>query len=76
MTNSRIKDEQILQAYTSAMGTLAVALCRQLDAGQILADLRAQADLADRAGHRPAAGLIDELVRAVEINVLKKHGNH
>lgn len=62
----KLTNEDVLQAMTDALGALAIAVSRQVDAGQLAKDLRALADEANAIGHGPSAGLLDEMVRAVE----------
>ena len=62
--------EQEMKAYTDALGALASAMAFQLDPIRFIADLKLWANRAHAAGHGPSAGLIDELVRTVEIRVL------
>jgi hypothetical protein len=68
----KLTNEEILQAFTDAIGGLAVALGRQIDPAKLAADLRTLADEADRAGMGPSAGLIDEVARTVEVRLLNK----
>lgn len=63
------RDEE-MQAYTDALGAIVTALAMQLDPVRLVADFRLLADIADRAGHGPSAGLIDELARTVENRVI------
>lgn len=67
------RDEE-LQAYTDAIGALALAMAWQLDPIRLVADLRALANRADQAGHGPLAGLIDHLVHKIEAIVLAAPG--
>lgn len=67
------RDEE-LQAYTDAIGALALAMAWQLDTARLIADLRTLANQADRAGHGPSAGLIDHIVQKIEVIVLKAPG--
>ena len=62
----KLTNEEILQAFTDAIGGLAVALARQIDPERLAADLRSLADEAERAGQGPSAGLLDEIARTVE----------
>lgn len=64
--------EEELQAYTDALGAIVTAIASQLDAPRLVTDLRLLADIAERAGHGPSAGLIDEMARVVDRRVLKK----
>lgn len=67
----KLNDEDVLQAFTDALGGLALALAKQIDPAKLAADLRALADAAERAGAGPSAGLLDEIARTVEVRVLK-----
>lgn len=68
----KLTREEELQAYTDALGALVTAVAWQLDPIRLLADLKVLANVADKAGHGPSAGLIDELARTVEVRVLTK----
>ncbi len=68
----KLSNEEILQAFTDAIGGLAVALGRQIDPKKLAEDLRTLADEAERAGMGPSAGLIDEVARTVEVRLLNK----
>lgn len=70
----RLTRQEELQAYTDVLGALVTVMAWQLNPIRLIADLRALARLADRAGHGPSAGLIDELVRTVEVRVLSQPG--
>lgn len=70
----RLTRDEELQAYTDAIGALALAMAWQLDTARLIADLRALANLADQHGHGPSAGLIDHLVQRIETIVLKAPG--
>jgi len=72
----RLTDNEMLQAYTDALRAIVTAVAWQVDPVRFYADLQALADLADKAGHGPSAGLIDELARTVAIRVLRKPGEH
>lgn len=63
---SQLTDQDTLQAITDALGGIAIALSKQLDAKRLTTDLRALADEAMEAGNGPSAGLIGEIARAVE----------
>lgn len=65
-TPLKLTNEEILQAFTDAIGGLAVALGKQVDPAKLAADLRKLADEANQLGHGPSAGLIDEIARTVE----------
>lgn len=67
------RDEE-LQAYTDAIGALAIAMAWQLDPVRLIADLRALAIFAERAGHGPSAGLIDHLIHKIEAIVMQAPG--
>jgi hypothetical protein len=67
----KLTDEEVLQAFTDAIGGLAVALARQIDAKRLADDLRLLADEADKAGYGPSAGLLDEIARTVEVRMPK-----
>lgn len=62
----KLTNEEVLQAFTDAIGGLAVALAKQVDAAQLVTDLRKLADDADKLGMGPSAGLLDEIARTVE----------
>ncbi len=62
--------EQEMQAYTDGLGAIVTAVAWQVDPIRLVADLKVLANLADKAGKGPSAGLIDELVRTVEHRVL------
>jgi hypothetical protein len=64
--------EQEMKAYTDALGAIITVMAWQLDPIRLFADLKVLANLSEKAGHGPSAGLIDELVRAVEQRVLVK----
>ena len=68
----KLTNEEILQAFTDAIGGLAVALGRQIDPKKLAADLRTLADEAERAGMGPSAGLLDEIARTIEVRLLNK----
>lgn len=68
----KLTNEEILQAFTDAIGGLAVALGRQIDPKKLAADLRTLADEAERVGTGPSAGLIDEVARTVELRLLNE----
>lgn len=64
----RLTDNEMLQAYTDALRAVATAVAWQVD------PVRFYADLADKAGHGPSAGLIDDLANTVAVRVLRKPG--
>jgi len=66
-----LSNEEILQAFTDAIGGLAVALGRQIDPARLATDLRTLADEAELAGMGPSAGLLDEIARTVEVRMPK-----
>lgn len=66
-----LTNEDVLQAVTDALGGLALALGKQVDAAKLAADLRKLADDAERLGQGPSAGLLDEMARTVEVRLLK-----
>lgn len=68
----KLTNEEILQAFTDAIGGLAVALGKQIDPAKLAEDLRTLANEADRAGMGPSAGLLDEIARTVEVRLLKR----
>ena len=68
----KLTNEEILQAFTDAIGGLAVALGRQIDPKKLAEDLRTLADEAERVGMGPSAGLIDEVARTVELRLLNE----
>lgn len=68
----KLTNEEILQAFTDAIGGLAVALGRQIDPKKLAADLRTLADEAERVGTGPSAGLLDEIARTVELRCGKQ----
>lgn len=69
----KLTNEAVLQAMTDALGGLAVAMAKQVNAEQLAGDLRTLADEAAAMGHGPSAGLLDEMVRAVEKRVSRKN---
>ena len=68
----KLTNEEILQAFTDAIGGLAVALGRRIDPKKLAGDLRTLADEAERVGMGPSAGLIDEVARTVELRLLNE----
>lgn len=70
-TPLELTNEEILQAFTDAIGGLAVALGKQVDAGRLAADLRKLADETKQLGHGPSAGLLDEVARTIEVRLIK-----
>lgn len=72
-TPLKLTNEEVMQAFTDALGGLAMALGKQIDPAKLASDLRAFADEADRAGKGPSAGLIDEIARTIEVRLLNKH---
>ena len=74
MKPRRLTRDEELQAYTDVLGALVTVMAWQLDPIRLIADLKVLANIAQGAGHGPTAGLIDELVRVVEIRVLNKPG--
>ena len=70
----RLTRDEELQAYTDAIGALALAMAWQLDPVRLTADLRALAHQADRAGHGPSAGLIDHIVQKIEAIAMQAPG--
>lgn len=69
----KLTNEEVMQAFTDAIGGLAVALGRQIDPQKLASDLRTLADEAEHAGMGPSAGLLDEIARTVEVRLLNKH---
>ena len=67
-----LTNEEILQAFTDAIGGLAVALGKQVDPAKLVEDLRKLANDADRLGQGPSAGLLDEIARTVELRCVKQ----
>lgn len=67
----KLNNEEVLQAFTDAIGGLALALAKQIDAAKLAADLRTLANDADKLGMGPSAGLLDEIARTVEVRMLK-----
>ena len=70
----RLTRDEELQAYTDAIGALALAMAWQLDPIRLTADLRALANQAAQHGHGPSAGLIDHLVHKIEAIVMQAPG--
>lgn len=70
----KLSNEEILQAFTDAIGGLAVALAKQVDPAKLVGDLRKLADEADTLGMGPSAGLLDEIARTVESRTMNKRG--
>lgn len=68
----KLTDQEAIQAITDALGGLAIALGKQVDATKLANDLRTLADEAERAGMGPSAGLIDEVARTVEVRCIKR----
>jgi len=72
----KLTDQDILQGITDALGSIAVAVARQIDADQFVTDLNAIAlELDQSQGHGPSAGLLDEIARHVQRTVLKVEGH-
>lgn len=71
-TPLKLTNEEVMQAFTDALGGMAIALSKQLDPAKLASDLRAFADEADRAGKGPSAGLLDEIARTIEVRLLKQ----
>ena len=71
----KLNNEEVLQAFTDAIGGLALALAKQIDAAKLAADLRTLANDAEKLGHGPSAGLLDEVARTVEVRMLNKEPN-
>lgn len=67
-----LSNEETLQAFTDAIGGLAVALGKQVDPVKLVEDLRTLANDADRLGQGPSAGLLDEIARTVELRCVRK----
>jgi hypothetical protein len=74
-TSMELTREEEMQAYMDALGAIVTAMAFQLDPIRLHADLSALAHVADKAGHGPSAGLIDELVRVIEVRALEKKGH-
>lgn len=68
----KLTNEEVLQAFTDAIGGLAVALGKQVDPAKLAEDLRKLANDADRLGEGPSAGLLDEIARTVELRLVKR----
>jgi len=68
----KLTNEEILQAFTDAIGGLAVALGKQVNPAKLAEDLRKLANDADRLGQGPSAGLIHEVARTVEVRLLNE----
>lgn len=68
----KLTNEEILQAFTDAIGGLAVALGKQVDPVKLVEDLRTLANDVDRLGQGPSAGLLDEIARTVELRCVRK----
>lgn len=68
----KLTNEEVLQAFTDAMGGLALALGKQIDPAKLATDLRTLADESERAGMGPSAGLLDEIARTVEVRLLNR----
>lgn len=71
-TPLKLTNEEVMQAFTDALGGMAIALGKQLDPAKLASDLRAFADEADSAGKGPSAGLLDEIARTIEVRLLNK----
>lgn len=68
--------EEEMQAYTDALRAIVTAVAWQTDPIRLFADLQALANLADKAGHGPSAGLIDVLAETVKQRTLKPKKTH
>lgn len=62
--------EEELQAYSDGLFAIVTAVAWQLDPIRLVADFKLLADMADKAGHGPSAGLIDAFGRAIEARVI------
>lgn len=71
-TPLKLTNEEVMQAFTDALCGMAVALGKQIDPAKLASDLKAFANEADSAGKGPSAGLIDEMVRTIEVRLLKQ----
>lgn len=67
----KLTDQEAIQAITDALGGLAIALGKQLDATKLANDLRNMAQEAQMAGQSASAGLISEMARTVEVRLIK-----
>ena len=72
---NELSREEEMQAYTDTLGAIAIAIARQIDTRRFSADLKQLANLAAERGNGPSAGLLDEIARAIDANVLRKK-NH
>lgn len=63
--------DDMAQAMTDALSAIVIAVAKQVDAKKLAADLKQLADEADQHGEGKSAGLLDELVRALEQRVTK-----
>jgi hypothetical protein len=68
----KLSDMEIIQAFTDAIGGVAIALSRQLDSAQLVDDLNALGEEAEIAGKGPTAGLVYEIARTVESRAARK----
>ncbi len=68
--------EEELQAYTDALGGLAIALGFQVDPMRLMVDLKALANEANRRGNGPSAALLDVMAEAVQHVHLRERPKH
>lgn len=71
-TSPKLTREEELQAYSDGLFAIVTAVAWQLDPIRLIADFKLLADIADRAGHGPSAGLIDAFGRTIEARVIGK----
>lgn len=64
--------EEEMQAYTDTLGAIAIAISRQVNARTFSRDLKHLADIAAKRGNGPSAGLLDEIARVIDSQVLGK----
>jgi len=68
----RLTREEELQAYSDGLFAIVTAVAWQLDPIRLIADFKLLADIAERAGNGPSAGLIDAFGHAIETIVIGK----
>lgn len=73
---ARLTRDQEMQGYLDALGAIVIAVSFQIDPVRLLADIRALANQAEKAGHGPSAGLLDELARALAVTRLGEAREH
>jgi hypothetical protein len=65
----KLSDEELIQAFTDAIGGLAVALSKQVDPRKLANDLKTLAKEADDGGQRGSASLLMEIGKTVESRI-------